>query len=50
MRPKVSTQLIAVSVALFFAFAGAISTAEAGRGGGHVAATAVVILAGAFTI
>ena len=34
MRPKVTTQLIAVSVALFFAFAGAVSTADAGRGGG----------------
>ena len=33
MRPKVTTQLIAVSVALFFVFAGTISTAEAGRGG-----------------
>jgi hypothetical protein len=35
MTPKLTTGLIAVSVAAMLAFAGAVSTAEAGRGGGH---------------
>jgi hypothetical protein len=35
MTPKATTKLIAVSAAAFLALAGAVSTAEAGRGGGH---------------
>jgi hypothetical protein len=35
MTSKLTTGLIAVSVAAFLALAGAVSTAEAGRGGGH---------------
>ena len=35
MTPKLTTGLIAVSVAAFLALAGAVSTADAGRGGGH---------------
>jgi hypothetical protein len=35
IRGKISTGLLAVSVAALLALAGAVSTAEAGRGGGH---------------
>jgi hypothetical protein len=35
MTPKVTTRFIAISAAALFALAGAVSTAEAGRGGGH---------------